>query len=198
MTAGLVGTSATSLAVGLGSKVLVATTARDWSVGTRLRLASTDASKWMDGNATAYDAGTGELIIAVDATSGAGSASSWNISPIGARGEDDEPGAPGAPGAAIGGILTACGDIAFHNGTTVVRLMAGTEGQFFRTGGASANPAWVNAREVLAASRTYYVRTYGSDSNDGLTNTSGGAFLTQAYAMSVIAKINFNGFTVTL
>jgi hypothetical protein len=57
----------------------------------------------------------------------------------------------------------------------------------------------VPAREVLAANRTYYVRTDGSDSNAGLANTSGGAWLTLNKAWDFIcANIDLAGYTVTV
>lgn len=57
----------------------------------------------------------------------------------------------------------------------------------------------VSAREVLTTSRTYYVRTDGSDSNDGLANTSGGAWLTLSYAAEFIAThLDLNGQVVTV
>ena len=54
------------------------------------------------------------------------------------------------------------------------------------------------SREVLRANRTYFVRTDGNDSNNGLTNTSGGAFLTAIGARDAISKIDGNGFNVTV
>lgn len=37
------------------------------------------------------------------------------------------------------------GDVLYHNGTTWTRLAAGTSGQFLKTNGSGANPAWANA-----------------------------------------------------
>lgn len=54
-------------------------------------------------------------------------------------------------------------------------------------------------REVLAANRTYYVRTDGSDSNTGLANTAGGAWLTLQHAYdTVCSSIDFGGYQVTV
>src|SRR5688572_14985126 len=55
-----------------------------------------------------------------------------------------------------------------------------------------------SGRELITANRTYYVRTDGSNSNDGLTNTSGGAFLTIAKAIEVIATLDLSVFNVTI
>jgi hypothetical protein len=60
-------------------------------------------------------------------------------------------------------------------------------------------PASGVIREKLSADRDYYVRTDGNDSNNGLANTSGGAFLTTLKAITVaMAMLDLNGFNVTV
>lgn len=55
-----------------------------------------------------------------------------------------------------------------------------------------------NAREILTANRTYYVRTDGDDANDGLSNTSGGAFLTVQHAVDVVMSLDIRTHNVTI
>ena len=59
--------------------------------------------------------------------------------------------------------------------------------------------AGVGAVEAVGSNRTYYVRTDGSDSNNGLTDSSGGAFLTIGKAVSTVyTKLIASGVTITI
>jgi hypothetical protein len=88
-------------------------------------------------------------------------------------------------------------------GTGKVAVYAKSDGKIYKlqTGGveeAIGTGTPQGGREVLTANKIYYVRTDGSDSNNGLTNTSGGAFLTIQKAINVASLLDLSLYDVTI
>lgn len=65
----------------------------------------------------------------------------------------------------------AQGDVMYYDGTNWVRLAAGTSGQFLKTNGAGANPAWVTASGGMTLLGTITTTSGNSQSLTGLTLT---------------------------
>lgn len=102
--------------------------------------------------------------------------------------------------AAIAGLTSAADKGIYFTGSGTASTFDLTS--FARTllddSSASAVRATIGVRERLSANRTYYVRTDGSDSNDGLANSSGGAFLTLQHAVNVVLGLDLSVYDVTI
>jgi hypothetical protein len=88
LAAGWSGTSTSSVAVGTGSKTFTTQTNKAFVVGARLIIAETAAptARYMIGQVTAYNAGTGSLTVNVTDTLGSGTVSAWTIGLTGQTG----------------------------------------------------------------------------------------------------------------
>ena len=82
LSVGFTGTSATSLAIGVGSKTLTVETNKGFVVGMSVKIADSSApqTNWMHGDITSYTAATGVLVVNVTLINGSGTKTAWTIS----------------------------------------------------------------------------------------------------------------------
>lgn len=86
-TTSVFGTSTDSLSVTTGSKTFTTNTNLQFAAGSQVIITATaDLSKYMSGQVTAYDQGTGAIVVNVTSVVGSGTFSSWSITLSGATG----------------------------------------------------------------------------------------------------------------
>lgn len=123
LSAGLYGTSTTSLSVSDGTKTLTASVGRAWQATQRLRLSSDDGTKVLSGTVTSYNPISGALVLEADYHLGSSTHADWNISPGG------EVGPAGADGAGAGDLSGPAGAV-----DGVVALFDGATGKLLKEG----------------------------------------------------------------
>ncbi|MBN9078507.1 MAG: hypothetical protein BGN87_00090 [Rhizobiales bacterium 65-79] len=138
----VVGTSASSVAIGTGSKSFTVVEAdRGWGVGARLRASSVSApSNWMEGVITAYSGNA--LTVLVDLVGGSGTKNDWifNLAGVqGAKGDKGDQGDTGPQGSAGGtGAAGSDGAAATIAIGTVTTVAAGTPASVTNAGTSAA------------------------------------------------------------
>lgn len=133
------GTSTTSLAITTGSKSLTTQASKAWSVGAYVYLTySSDVTKLMVGQVTAYNNSTGALTVNVTTTMGSGTYASWSIGLA----------VPDVAAASLSG--GAAGAIPYQSGaSTTAMLAAGAANRILQANGAAA-PSWVSPEAMVA------------------------------------------------
>ena len=164
-----------SITFGTGSRTFYMHPGKTWSKGQFIVIASaTDPTKYMSGQITKYDSLLQTINVNVTTSTGVGTEASWVFS------------------------LTANSDAGFVSNTPSGNISSVTvQGAINELDAEKANSSSV--REKLTGNRSYYVRSDGDDdANNGLSNTSGGAFATIQKAVDSAASIDLGIYDVII
>jgi hypothetical protein len=131
----LIGTSTSSVAVGLGSKSFTTQANKFFNVGTWMQIVFTAAptTNWMNGQVTAYNSSTGALTVNVTSIAGTGTLANWTIYVSGAQGVistllDGDKGDVALSGAGtVWSVKSASGAFALLGDITPATLVANTD-----------------------------------------------------------------------
>jgi hypothetical protein len=197
-----IGTSTTSLAIGLGSKSFTTQAAKSFLVGMSVQAFSqANRANSMSGTVTSYDTGTGALVLEIITFSGTGTLADWQLMTAGARGgagpvagfrqtfdsstSDADPGAGdfrlnhGTPGSATAGYFDNV-DTAGGSVTTIIDKFddsGSTVRGFLRLEKESDSAVWAefNVTGSVVDGTGYRKVTLANGSSNG-TFTAGDAF----------------------
>lgn len=163
-----------SIAFGTGSRTFYMHPGKTWSKGQFIVIASaTDPTKYMSGQIMQYNSLLQTITVNVTTSTGTGTNASWVFS------------------------LTANSDAGFVSNTPSGNISSTTvQGAINELDAEKANSSSV--REKLTGNRSYYVRSDGNNANNGLSNTSGGAFATIQKAIDTAASIDLGIYDVTI
>lgn len=153
------GTSTSSLPIGTGSKGLTTQTGKAWGIGSWVYIASASSiTNLMQGQVTAYNSGTGNLVVNVTQSTGSGTYTDWVIALA----------SPTTNSANLSG--GSAGSIPYQSGVnTTAMLSAGSAGKILTSNGGSA-PSWedgylgkpLNVQIFNTAGSFTYVSTPGT------------------------------------
>ncbi len=141
--AALLGTSSSIVAIGTGTRVFATQNGKAWGLGQRLRAASADGLKCLEGPVTAY--GGGSLTLSVDFAKDGGSHGDWHISPAGERG------AVGASGMGSGDLVSTQNLADVTDPSAALANLGGVPGsRSLATGGGLAGGGTLAANRTLS------------------------------------------------